>query len=186
MTKPKKPASRRPRKKRRGSQPKQVQESRSEKLTAKQERFAQRVASGSRQTEAYRAVYNAKRMSQPTVEVEASRLAGNPKVSLRIQALLAVAAEAAVCTKEQHLTMLAELRDESRSKGDIGEAIKAEVKRGEAAGHYPQRVNGTIRHSGTVEHEHRAGTESVHDTDRWLAEVLGAGEAPASAPALPH
>jgi phage terminase small subunit len=56
-------------------------------MTAKQEKFAQEVASGKDQSEAYRIAYNPKKMNSEAIHVEASRLANTPKVSLRIEEL---------------------------------------------------------------------------------------------------
>ncbi len=56
-------------------------------LTGKQENFAIKVAGGSSKTAAYRDVYCTNTMKPQSIYVEASRLAANPKVALRIDAL---------------------------------------------------------------------------------------------------
>ena len=60
-----------------------------DKLTRKQEHFAQLVASGARLTDAYRAAYNVSEGTKPSaVWTNASKLATqNAKVALRIKAL---------------------------------------------------------------------------------------------------
>jgi phage terminase small subunit len=59
----------------------------SEKLTPKQEKFAQGVASGLNQADAYRAAFNPKRSKPETIHQEASRIAADRNVSARIKAL---------------------------------------------------------------------------------------------------
>ena len=49
-------------------------------LTAKQARFADLIAGGLNQTEAYRRAYNAEGMNSDTVKVEAHRLSRHPKI----------------------------------------------------------------------------------------------------------
>ena len=57
------------------------------RLTEKQETFALKVIDGLSLSDAYRQSYRAEHMKSPTIHVEASRLATNPKVALRIQEL---------------------------------------------------------------------------------------------------
>ena len=66
-----------------------------DKLTSKQEGFAQDRASGLARSAAYRNNYGTSNMSPKTVWEEASRLDKHPKVSARIQQLQA-AVEAAL------------------------------------------------------------------------------------------
>lgn len=54
-------------------------------LTPKQEKFAQHVASGIEYAEAYRMSYNCERMKNDAIYVEASKLANNPKITLRVE-----------------------------------------------------------------------------------------------------
>lgn len=61
-------------------------------LTPKRERFAQLVASGMQQADAYRTAFDTKKAKDTTVHQEASRLAANPHVAARISELTAQAA----------------------------------------------------------------------------------------------
>lgn len=71
-------------------------------LTAKRELFAQHVAAGLSQAEAYRqAGYSVANMRPNTLYIEAVRLASNPLVSQRIAELRAAAAESAVMSAAQ-------------------------------------------------------------------------------------
>ena len=56
-------------------------------LTAKQESFARLVALGKTQADAYRESYDAERMKDEAIHVNASKLASDAKVSLRIEQL---------------------------------------------------------------------------------------------------
>lgn len=56
-------------------------------LTVKQEAFAQGVSSGMSLSDAYRAAYEAERMSPQQIWTEASVLASSPKVARRLEAL---------------------------------------------------------------------------------------------------
>ena len=56
-------------------------------LTAKQEHFAQEYVATDDQVAAYRAAYNTADMNKGAVDVEASRLVDNPKITLRINEL---------------------------------------------------------------------------------------------------
>lgn len=58
-------------------------------LTEKQERFAQGLAEGLSNAEAYRAAYDASTMAPSTVHNEACKMAQHPKVRGRVDALLA-------------------------------------------------------------------------------------------------
>ena len=56
-------------------------------LTPKQEAFAQNVASGMTQADAYRGSYNAEKMKPESVQVNASKLMADAKVRLRVEEL---------------------------------------------------------------------------------------------------
>lgn len=57
-------------------------------LTEKQERFARLLSEGSTNAEAYRAAYETENMAANTVYSEACKLAANPKIAARLNALL--------------------------------------------------------------------------------------------------
>lgn len=65
------------------------------RLTAKQERFAQLVASGETHSAAYRLAYDTNGASDTTVHADATRLFQNPLVSPRIDELMARYADVA-------------------------------------------------------------------------------------------
>ena len=78
-------------------------------LTAKQEAFAQAVASGMTQADAYRESYDSSGMLAKTIVEEASRIAADRNVSARIASLKEATALAAIWTRLDSVTTLAEI-----------------------------------------------------------------------------
>lgn len=76
-------------------------------LTAKQEAFAQNVASGMTQADAYRAAYNAAKMKPSTVQVKASELIADGKVAGRVKELKDDLAKKQLWTREMSVKALA-------------------------------------------------------------------------------
>jgi len=105
-------------------------------LTPKQEKFAQSVASGKSQADAYRLAYNAGNMKEETVWSNASVLMADNKVSARVDEIRKPIVECAQFTLDQHLINLMSLRDKAAEDGKWGAAIAAEIGRGKAAGLY--------------------------------------------------
>lgn len=111
------------------------------KLTAKQERFAQLVATGSlSQAEAYRRAYAATGMTAKSVQEAASRLARNSKVAARVEILRKPAVEAAGITFAGHLARLHSLSILAQGAEQYSAAIAAEVWRGKVASLYTEKV----------------------------------------------
>jgi phage terminase small subunit len=57
------------------------------KLTVKQEKYAQGLFAGLSQREAYKQAYNTENMGDSTIDVEASKLANDHKIAIRIEQL---------------------------------------------------------------------------------------------------
>lgn len=98
-------------------------------LTPKQEKFAQAVASGMTQADAYRHAYSAENMADSTIWSRASELAADGKVSGRIKALQEAATidtlwsrELSIKTKRQALQIAMEKKD-SRAIIQAGDAL---------------------------------------------------------------
>jgi hypothetical protein len=70
------------------------------KLTAKQELFAQCIADGMGQTDAYRTAYDAKGMKDVTLYPLASKVMSNHKVATRIAELKSMVVEKQLWTRE--------------------------------------------------------------------------------------
>jgi hypothetical protein len=95
-------------------------------LTAKQEAFAQAVASGMSQAEAYRTNYDVDPDCKPeTIWEEASRVANDRNVSARVTFLKDEIAAKALWTREDSvLTLKAIATDEAARHGDKTGAVK--------------------------------------------------------------
>ena len=78
-------------------------------LTAKQEAFAQAVASGMTQADAYRTAYDCENSSDAAIHEEASRLIRHPEVSLRVKLLQDELACAALWSRLDSVQTLSEI-----------------------------------------------------------------------------
>ena len=94
-------------------------------LTPKQEKFAQEVASGKSQADAYRAAFNCAKSKPETIIQSASRLMADPNISARVGQLKAQLSEKALWTREDSVRILADIAmDEEASRKDKTGAIK--------------------------------------------------------------
>jgi hypothetical protein len=111
-------------------------------LTPKQEKFAQEVASGKTQADAYRASYNVKPNTKPeTTQKKASLLMKRAEIRGRVKELRKPIAVRAQLTLESHLTDLLELRKRAMEEGQFSAAISAEIARGKASGIYTEKIS---------------------------------------------
>lgn len=98
-------------------------------LTPKQERFAQEVASGKSQAEAYRIAYNVKPTTKPETTIpNASRLMADSNIQARVAEIRAAATERLVWTIQDSLDVLASIakgKDEDAKPSDKVNAVKA-------------------------------------------------------------
>ena len=117
------------------------------KLTPQQEKFAQSVASGLNQSDAYRAAYKVRPTTKPlSVNQAASKLMADPNISSRVDEIRKPVVEDARVTLREHLDDLKRLRDLAETANQMSAAIKAEESRGKVSGHYKEQVE----HSGRV------------------------------------
>ena len=96
-------------------------------LTAKMENFAQAVASGANQTDAYRTAYSASEMTAKTVWEKAAKLAAHDKVRARIATLKADLADKQLWTRAQSVEVLKralDLAEECQQPAAMTGAIK--------------------------------------------------------------
>lgn len=82
-------------------------------LTAKQEAFAQAIADGMNQADAYRAAYDAENMADTSIYVEASKLIDNPNVAQRVKELKNAIADRVLWTREMSVKALVQTFRES-------------------------------------------------------------------------
>lgn len=107
-----------------------------EDLTNQQLNFVQGILAGKTQSDAYRDAYDTSNMLPATVHAEASRLRANRKLAAWISLGRRQAMARGTITLESHLAELESLKEEARSTGNYGAAVKAEELRGKAAGVY--------------------------------------------------
>lgn len=136
-------------------------------LTPKRESFAQAVASGMSQADAYRAAFDASRMKPETIQSAASRLMADSKVSARVEEIRAPIVQKAQITLESHLERLKQLSEKAEREGQFSAAISAEVSRGKASGLYTEKIDhsssdGSMTPAG-LGHFYGSSTESGGD-----------------------
>jgi phage terminase small subunit len=94
-------------------------------LTAKQEAFAQAVAGGMTQADAYRSAYSAENMKSAVIDVKACELMKNGKVSVRVASLKSELESKGLWTRERSVKALANIADGAEAKAnEIVAAIK--------------------------------------------------------------
>jgi hypothetical protein len=121
-------------------------------ISPQQERFAQAVASGMNQSDAYRAAYRVKPDTKPlSVNQSASKLMADPNVASRVAELRKPAVEAAQITLASHLERLRSLSEAAEASGQMSAAISAEVARGKASGLYVERTELSGPNGGPVD-----------------------------------
>ena len=95
------------------------------KLTAQQEKFAQALADGMTQADAYRTAYNASKMQDSTIYEKASRMLKEGKISARVASLKEALATKALWTREKSVRGLANIADGDEARAaEIIAAIK--------------------------------------------------------------
>ena len=93
-------------------------------LTPKQEKFAQEVASGKSQADAYRAAFDCKRSKPETVQANASRLMADSRVSARVKELKEKLSEKALWSREDSVNALLSVIQNPDKQRDIVAAVK--------------------------------------------------------------
>lgn len=122
-------------------------------LTPKQEKFAQEVASGKSQSDAYRSSFNVRAGTKiDTINNNAYKLMANGEITTRIDELKEAAAKRVVITLESHLEDLQKLRNMAVKDGKWAAAVSAEIARGKAAGVYVDKLEITGKDGGAIQH----------------------------------
>lgn len=94
-------------------------------LTAKQEAFAQAVAGGMTQADAYRSAYDCENSNEQTIWDEASDLMRHPEVNPRVKELRDQLAAIAIWTRQDSVRVLKQIADGLGSETKPGEAVSA-------------------------------------------------------------
>ncbi len=111
-------------------------------LTANQEAFARGIAEGMSYTDAYRSAYKTKRMTDKTINEEASRLKDNPKITARIKELRDLAAKPTIMTAQKRKEWLTGVINDDTV--DINARLKASDQLNRMEGEYVTKVEGNI------------------------------------------
>lgn len=131
-------------------------------LTPKQEAFAQAIVTGVNQSDAYRAAYKVRPGTKAeSVNVAASKLMSDAKVTQRVAELREPVAKKAQITLESHLDDLMRLRNMAVKEKQYSAAITAEVARGKASGVHVEKsaVEVAGKDGGPIDHSLRVSFE---------------------------
>ena len=107
-------------------------------LTPKQEKFAQCIADGMTQADAYRTAFDAGRMKDNGIYREASLLLDNPKVAQRVAELKGALAKKALWTREMSVKALIQAFKEGKPSDKISAVKELNVMHGYNA---PQKID---------------------------------------------
>ena len=117
-------------------------------LTPKQETFVQKIIEGMSQADAYRSAYSCKNMSDNAIYVNASKLAADAKVALRIKELRDELAKPSIMTAQERLEWLT---DRVNDEGvDINAKLKAIDIMNKMQGEYVQKVEADVKSEFTI------------------------------------
>ncbi len=94
------------------------------KLTEKQESFAQLIAGGSNQSDAYREAYDCEDSSDESIHVNSCKLAKNAKVVLRVKKLKEDLEIAALWSRKDSVEVLSQIARSGEREGDKVNAVK--------------------------------------------------------------
>lgn len=95
-------------------------------LTPKQEAFANCVADGMTQADAYRASFDVAETTKPeSVQVSASRLMADPNIKLRVKELRDKLAEASIWSRLDSVTTLSEIAKGHDEQGKTSDRVSA-------------------------------------------------------------
>lgn len=110
-------------------------------LSPQREKYAQLLAQGCTQSDAYRQAYPASKSWKPdSVHQKASKLAADPGVAARVDELRRQVVPKLAMTMESHMEELERLKGLALQAGKFEAAIKAEELRGKVKGLYVQRT----------------------------------------------
>lgn len=111
-------------------------------LTPKQELFAQKIAEGMSQADAYRSAYSCKSMSDNAIYREASLLVENPKVAQRLREIRDINARPSIMSAQKRKEWLTEVINDTDV--DINARLKASDQLNRMEGEYVTKVEGNL------------------------------------------
>lgn len=143
-----------------------------QKLTAKQDKFARLVAEGKTQAEAYREAYDCKRTADKTVWENASRLNADSKVSARIQELKKQFTKdldlTSQITVERQLKYTQKAIQECLKTGDFNNYLKAMDMQNKLIGLYAPTKTDNNNNNNNKEEVDKEYTEAVKNLTKAI------------------
>jgi len=121
------------------------------KLPVKREMFAQGIAQGMTQTDAFKKSRDVSKMTTKTIQEQACRLMKDGKILARIAELQKPVLEKVQMTLESHLKDLQTLRNAASKAKQYSAAISAEISRGKASGLYIERTEANVTVDASIE-----------------------------------
>lgn len=138
-----------------------------DRLTAKQEAFAQQVAGGAILSDAYRECYAAENMADRTVWTEACRLASNPKVATRIKAIQTEReSDQRMVRLRREEYVLKRLQQEAEQAETDGARVRSLELLGRTISMFSDRVE-------IEQDESKSAAELERDLEKRLRDLLG-------------
>ena len=117
-------------------------------LTTKQELFAQKIAEGMTQADAYRSAYSCKNMSDNAIYREASLLVDNPNVAQRLKEIRDINARPSIMTAQKRKEWLTEVINNTEI--DINARLKASDQLNKMDGEYVQKVEAAVTNAVNI------------------------------------
>lgn len=117
-------------------------------LTPKQELFAQKIAEGMSQADAYRSAYACKNMSDNAIYREASLLVDNPNIAQRLKELRDMAAKPSIMSAQKRKEWLTEVINDPEV--DINARLRASDQLNKMEGEYVQKVETELKNAVSI------------------------------------
>ncbi len=117
-------------------------------LTANQEKFVQGIIQGMTQADAYRFAYSCKKMSDNAIYVNASKLAADTKVALRLKELREQLAKPSIMSAQERLEWLTDLVQDKITPTD--HKLRAVDIMNKMTGEYVQKVEAKVESDVTI------------------------------------
>lgn len=135
-------------------------------MTPKQEKFCHLYVELGNASEAYRQSYSAAKMQAATINVKASQLLAQDKISVRVAELKASHAERHEMTVDDIATMLKEDRDFARKCETPAAAVSATMGLAKLYGHLREKVELTGKNGGPIQTEERTTASLIEEAKR--------------------
>ena len=117
-------------------------------LTPKQELFAQKIIEGCTQADAYRFAYSVENMSDNAIYVNASKVANNEKVKLRIQQLRDNMTKDSIMSIQERMEWLTDIINDNKT--NINAKLAASDQMNKMQGAYIQKIAADVEVTKTT------------------------------------